>query len=276
MINKHLCTGLLVSLVCVSSVIADTQLTSNYYSSKTSTPQTATILMKAGKLALQDANGLINGFYDSGRDVVFAVDHGTKSYYEIDRALATQVGGQLNSVMTTLNQQMEKAMAGMSEAQKQQFKAMMPAAMTRKPTPKPAQVSIRKTGKTSNIAGVSCDQAELLTDKQPAQQLCIASLQAAGISSAEMQSIKKLGQFAGQLAQLLDVGGMQQGQVNSASIAAAFEQIQGIPLAMNSNDGNSGRITAIKHDTIDTSVFTIPKGYQKKDVMSLMTGMGGK
>jgi hypothetical protein len=276
MINKQVCASILLGLVCISSVIADTQITSNYYSSKTSTPQTATLLMKAGMLALQDVNGLTNGFYDSGRDVVFAIDHKSKRYYEIDRALAAQVGGQLNSVMNTLNSQMEKAMAGMSEAQKQQFKAMMPGMMTRKPAPKPAQVSIRKTGKTSKISGINCEQAEILAANQPAQQLCIASLQATGISKAEMQSLKKLGQFAGQLAQLINVGDMKHDQFNPASIASAIEQLQGIPVAMDSSDGHSNRVTAINHDSVANHVFTIPKGYQKKDVMSLMSGLGAK
>lgn len=274
MINQYFFAGLLICITSLSSVIADTQIHSSYSSSKQATPQTAVILMKDGKLALQNANGSTDGFYDSGLDVVFAVDHTSKSYYEIDRALATKVGQQLNSVMTTMNQQIEKAMAGMTEAQKQQFKAMMPDVMTRKPAPKPAQVSIRKTSKTNKVAGVGCAITEVLEAQKPAHQLCIASSRAAGVSDQEMQALKKLGQFAAELASLMSLGGQQQNQINPASIASAFNQLQGIPMAMNSRDGHSGYITAIKHDSVNNTVFSIPKGYQKEDVMSLLRGMG--
>ncbi len=274
MIKQYFFTGLLIGIASLSSAVADTQIHSSYYSSKKATPQTAIIMMKDGKVALQDANGTTNGFYDSGLDVVFAVDHTSKSYYEIDRTLATKVGQQLNSVMTTMNQQMEKAMAGMTEAQKQQFKAMMPDVITRKPAPKPAQVSIRKTSKTNKVAGVGCEIAEILEAQKPVHKLCIASSRAAGVSDQEMQALKKLGQFAGELASLMNIGGQLQSQINPASIASAFNQMQGIPMAMNSRDGHSGHITAIKHDSVNNTVFSIPKGYQKKDVMGLLRGMG--
>lgn len=274
MISKQCLTGLILSLTCLSSVFADTQLTSSYSSSNQSTPQTVTILFKDSMLALQDANGVINGFYDSNRDVVIAIDHSNKSYYEIDRAFASQIGEQLNSAVTMLNQQMEKAMAGMSEAQKQQFKAMMPDMMSSKAKPTMANVSIKKTGKTSTIAGINCDLAEVQEDKQTANQLCIASSQAAGLSDREMQSLKKLGQLAGQFTQLIDLADAQQIQVNPASITAALEQMQGIPLAIDSNDGTSARITAISHDSIANTLFTIPEGFQKKSVLNLMNGIG--
>ena len=274
MINKAFSPYLLISMITISSAVADTQLVASYASSSQSSPQTATILMKDGQLAIQDANGITNGFYDSNNDVVIAVDHSQKSYYEIDRALATQVGEQLNSVMTTMNQQMEKAMAGMSEAQKQQFKTMMPDVMTRKPVAKPAQVSIRKTGKTNKIAGIRCEVTEIAAAEQPVQQLCVASYRAAGLSDQEMLSLKKLGQFASQVSQLVDIGGIQQGQVNPAKIASAFEQIQGIPLGVDSSDGQTGKITAIKHNSVASTVFSVPKGYQKKDIMGLLAGIG--
>jgi hypothetical protein len=274
MINKQCLTGLILSLTCLSSVFADTQLISSYSSSTQSTPQSATILLKDGMLALQDANGVINGFYDSDRDVVFVFDHSNKSYYEIDRAFASQMGKQLNSAMTMLNEQMEKAMAGMSEEQKQQFKAMMPGMMSSKAKPIVAHVSIQKTGKTSTVAGINCDLAEIQEEQQTTQQLCIASSQAAGISDKEMQSLKKLWQFAGQFTHLIDLVDKQQIQVNPASITAVLEQMQGIPLAIDSNDGASGRITAISHESIAKTLFTIPEGFQKKSLLNLMNGLG--
>ncbi len=274
MINKQCLMGLTISLTCLSSVFADTQLTSSYSSSKQSSPQTATILLKEGMLALQDANGVTNGFYDSDRDVVFAIDHNNKSYYEIDRAFASQMSEQLNSAMTMLNDQMEKAMAGMSEDQKQKFKAMMPASMTNKAKPVKADVSIKKTGKTSKIAGVNCDLAEIQEEKLATKQLCIASSQAVGISDREMQSLKKLGLLAGQFTQFLDLADMQQIQIKPTSIIAALEQMQGIPLTLDSDDGASARITAIDHNSIANTLFTVPKGFEKKSMLSLMSGIG--
>ncbi|MEE9344145.1 MAG: DUF4412 domain-containing protein [Methylococcales bacterium] len=274
MINKQCLTGLILSLTCLSSVFADTQLISSYSTSTQSTPQSATILLKDGMLALQDANGVTNGFYDSARDVVIAIDHRNKSYYEIDRAFASQMGEQLNSAMTMLNEQMEKAMAGMSEEQKQQFKAMMPEMMSNKTNPTSTNVSIQKTGKTKTVAGINCDLAEIQENQQSTQQLCIASSQAAGISDKEMQSLKKLWQFAGQFTHLIDLVDKEQIQVNPASITAALEQMQGIPLAMDSSDGASGHITTISHDSIANTLFTIPEGFQKKSLMNLMSGIG--
>ncbi|MEE9424184.1 MAG: hypothetical protein V3V18_04310 [Methylococcales bacterium] len=273
MINQQCLMGLIISLTCLSSVFADTQLTSSYSSSKQSTPQTAMILFKDGMLALQDANGVTNGFYDSDRDTVFAIDHNNKSYYEIDRAFASQMSEQLNSAMSMLNEQMEKAMAGMRKEQKQKFKAMMPGVMSSKKTPTKANFSIKKTGKTSKFAGISCDLAEIQEDKQTTNKLCIASPRAAGISDREMQSLKKLGQLAGQFTQLIDLANIQPIQINPASITAALEQMQGIPLAIDSNDGASGRITAIGHDSIANTLFTIPEGFQKKNVLHLMDGI---
>ncbi|MEE9412792.1 MAG: hypothetical protein V3V22_07030 [Methylococcales bacterium] len=274
MINQQCLTGLIISLTCLSSVFADTQLTSSYSSSKQSTPQTATILLKDGMLALQDANGVTNGFYDSDRDIVFAIDHSNKSYYEIDRAFASQMSQQLNSAMTMLNKQMEKAMAGMNDAQKQQFKAMMPGITSSKTKPAMAHISIKKIGKTSTIAGITCDLAEIQEEKQATKKLCIASSRATGISDREMQSLKKLGQLAGQFTQLIDLADIQPIQINPTIITAALEQIHGIPLALDSNDGASGRITAIGHTRIPKTTFTIPEGFQKKNVMDLMNGIG--
>jgi hypothetical protein len=274
MINKQCLTGLIISLTCLSSVFADTQLTSSYSSSKQSTPQTAMILFKDGMLALQDANGVTNGFYDSDRDIVFAIDHSDKSYYEIDRAFASQMSQQLNSTMTMLNEQMEKAMAGMNDAQKQQFKAMMPGIMSSKTKPATANISIKKTGKTSTIAGITCDLAEIQEGKQATKKLCIASSQATGLSHREMQSLKKLGQLAGQFTQLIDLADRQPMQINPAIITTALEQMHGIPLTLDSNDGASGRITEIRHNSIPNTIFTIPEGFQKKNMMNLINGIG--
>ena len=273
MINQQCLTGLIISLTCLSSVFADTQLSSSYSSSKQSTPQTATILIKDGMVALQDANGVTNGFYDSDREMVFAVDHSNKSYYEIDQAFASQVSEQLNSAMTMLNKQMDKAMAGMNKQQKQKFKAMMPGVIPSKAKTTIADISIKKTGKTSNFAGVICDLVEIQEDKQTSKKLCIASPQATGISDKEMQSLKKLGKFAGHFTQLINLANIQSVKINPASISAALEKMHGIPLAMDANDGSLGRITAIGHDSIPNTVFTIPEGFQKKDMMNLISGI---
>jgi|GEM_PF-4697735 len=273
MVKKVCFSGLLVFLITISSAIAETQLTAHYSSSADQVPQTATLLVKDGKLALQDGN-VLNGFYDSDRDVVIAIDHNRKGYYEIDRALAAQVGKQVNSVVATLNKQMEKAMAGMSEEQKRAFQSMMPGVLTQKPTPAHSQVAVRRTGKVNKISGIRCDVVEILENRKPVQRLCVAPYQVVGLSERETESLKKLGQFAGQLAHLINVGGLQQEQVNPASLASAFNQIKGIPLSIDSTKGGSARITTISHDQVDNTLFAVPKQYQRLDVMSLLAGTG--
>lgn len=265
---------LLLSNIFLQPVLADTRIVTQFASNSQSQPDSATLLMKQGKLALEQQPSVIQGFYDSKRDVVVGFDHEHKHYYEIDRVVASQVSSQLNSLVSTLSEQMEQAMAGMTEQQKQQFKAMMPGMIQNKPASSPAKVTIKQTGQQSKVAGVQCSVVEVKVESQADQRVCVAPFDRLGLSAEEIASIQKLTDFAGQLAQLGQIGNAAQTGVNTAGYASIVNQLKGFPLQFQTSAGESGQITAIQHDTVNSALFEIPAGYQKQNIMGLFSQAG--
>ncbi|MCH9699717.1 MAG: hypothetical protein K0U68_16600 [Gammaproteobacteria bacterium] len=260
---------LLLSSVFLQPLLADTRMVTQFVSANQSRPEIATLLMKQGKLALEQEPGAILGFYDSKTDVVVGFDHEHKHYYEVDRAMASHLSSQLNSLVSTLSEQMEQAMQGMTEQQKQQFKAMMPGMIQNKPAPGPAKVTIEQTGQQAKVAGVQCRVVQVKVESQADQTICVAPFDTLGLSAEEITSIQKLTDFAGQLAQLGQIGNSAQAGVNTAGYASIVNRLKGFPLQFQSSAGESGQITAIQHDTVNSALFKIPAEYQKQNIMGL-------
>lgn len=230
-----------------TAVQADTTL--NYSSSKEG--HNSTINMIDGKLRMVSGQERsVSMLYDQKTNTFSIINHDEKSYINFGPKEIEMLGDISQLIMS----QVENQLADMPAAQREQMRDMMVSMMKKRmPKQKPAPEYV-KTGKTKTVNGYVCEIIIKKNQEKKSGNFCATEYSQLGISAAEYGSIAAFMEIAEKLAS-------QFGQDRSINLSALGQLI---PVEYNQS-GESGMLKSISHDTVDRSLFSIPKGYRKQD-----------
>lgn len=206
-------------------------------------------LISDGKVLFGEKD--ISVLYEDGQDFFVVIDHGKKTYVRLEKGFADEVVSQVNA-------EMEKALAGLPEAQRamaeQHMKSMMPQAQE---APK---IEAQRTGESDNVAGIDCNVVKLVdSDGTVDSVLCVAPHDALGVSSADYQTLIRAGKA------MQDMAAMS----GKDSAQDDFEKMGGIPIRFNSKYQNSELVSFDDAD-VDAARLQIPANYTEITVQDLM------
>ena len=191
------------------------------------------------------------------------IDHGKKTYTVLDKAAMQRLGSAANNAM----QQLEQAMAGMSEEQKAMVQKMMGKNLPGPAKSKSAPVKLRNTGKTEQVGEYTCRLWEGTRDGVVQWQHCVVDFDKVTGSREAMESMKAMSAMMEEFMQSMDAAWFRD------AVGDAWEgmkDIDGYPvLTRTFKDGKPDTETVLQSArtaTLAASSFEAPSGYKRKDI----------
>lgn len=250
---------------------AEGVLVSQRITTGTGAPTTSTFQIEKTRLRgeITDAmGGRQIVIFDSAKQVLYLIDTNRKTYMEMTRADVDQMGAQVQAMQA----QMAAQMANMPPAARAQMEAVMAGrgmagmpgmAGVMAPTSKPEY----RRGGTNTVGRWSCNVYEGFENGQKTAEVCAVTAAALGFSAADFEVAHQLSSFLTRL--------MPQAANQVAGFGTVATQgFDGFPVKSVSNTGGrqvTTEVTDISRQTFADSLFTLPAGFQRQDMMG---GMG--
>jgi hypothetical protein len=196
-------------------------------------------------------------------DTIYAISHKDKTYIAMDRASMKRMADQINPHLKMLQEQMKN----MSPEQRAQMEKMLGRSLPG--ADGEAKQEIKRTSRTDKINGYSCTFVEVRENAVLTDEMCVAPSSALKGSAELMASAKKMTAMMQEMMASMDapwLKQMAQKQVQN------FEQLGGIPvLSRHFVDGKPQSETTVNNissEAVAATLFEIPAGYTKKDMMA--------
>ncbi len=205
--------------------------------------------------------------FDSSKQVLYLIDTTRKTYTEMTRADVDQMGAQMQAMQA----QMAAQMASLPPAQRAQVEAMMgrgmPGMAAMAPTSKPEY----RRGGTNTVGRWQCNVYEGFENGQKTAEVCAVTAAALGFVAADFEVASQLSSFIMRM--------MPQVANQVAGFGTVATQgFDGFPVKSVTNTAGrqvTTEVTEISRQTFADSLFTLPQGLQKQDMMGGMgRGMG--
>jgi hypothetical protein len=234
------------------------------------TPQTNQIQIESKRMRAESSSptgGKAVIMFDSAKEVLIMVDMDKKTYSEMTRADVDAIGAQ----MANAAPQMAAAMAAMQEQlksmppeQRAQVEAMMKGRMggAGMPGAAPKKIQYRKAG-TATVGKWTCDKYDGFEGEQKTSEVCTVDPKALGFAASDFEVTKQLMAFFKRL--------MPQMADQMFSIGTQEDQgFTGVPVRQMVTVGGrqiTSEISEVSRQTFPDSVFQVPAGFQKTDMM---------
>lgn len=196
-------------------------------------------------------------------DTIFAINHRDKSYIVMDRASMKRMAEQLNPALQMLQERM-KTMTPEQRAQMEKMLGTRIPGDEAQPAPE-----IKRTSRNDKINGHSCTYVEVREGAVLTDELCVAPANALQGSAELMSSARKMSALLNDMMASMDAPWLKQ---MAQQQAQNFEALGGIPvISRHFVDGkprNQTSLNRIDVETVAASLFEIPAGYTRKDMMA--------
>lgn len=237
-----------LALTCLATTaIADTTLTYSGKKDKVSMKmQFAHDMMRA--TSVDDNSSYMT--YDANKKTFTMFMTDKKQYF----VMGEEQIAALSDMTAMMDKMMEKQLANVPEAQREMMRNMMAGALKAqmpKQAPKPVYTM---TGKRASYNGFDCQVVAKKTGRKKSE-FCVTEYSKLGMSNSEYAIITSFQHTIEALAQ-------QFGQDNSMD----FSSLGNFMPVQYKQEGESGTLTDVNHDSLDISIFAIPAGYSEMDM----------
>ena len=213
---------------------------------------------------LQGPSGPTTVIFDGAKQVLIMINPARKSYSELTKAEADQMGAQLSGAMA----QMQEALKSLPPEQRAQMEAMMkgrglPAGLGAAARPQ------YKKGGTQKVGKWTCDVYEMSLNNQRTGELCTVSPQALGFTPADFEVSRRLAEFMRSI--------LPQGADAMFQVGGADTGFSGVPVRSVSTVFGRETITEMTDVTrqeVADALFTVPAGFTK-EAFGGLGGFGG-
>ena len=192
--------------------------------------------------------------FDGTKQVLYMINTDRKTYSELTKAEAEQMGSQLAGAMA----QMQEALKGLPPEQRAQMEAMMKGRGLPGLTAAPAQTSYVKGG-TQRVGRWTCDVYEAQSNGQRTGELCTVSPQALNLSAADFAVTQQMADFVrAMLPQVADT---------LFRVGSGNAGFSGVPVKRVATVLGRETITEMTDATrqdIPDSMFAVPEGFTKE------------
>jgi hypothetical protein len=196
--------------------------------------------------------------FDATKQVIDIVNVERKTYTEMTKADLDNMAAQAQQMMS----QVQATMANLPPAQRAQIEAMMAArGMGAGASAVPAKIEYRKTG-TDHVAKWNCDKYDVYRGPQKTSEVCTVSPAVLGLAAGDIDVMRQLGQFfkqiAAQASTMFDLGQANDPGFIGVPVRSVMT-VAGQPITT--------ELTDVSHQTFADSLFVVPDGFQKEDMM---------
>lgn len=220
------------------------------------TPETHQIQITQQKMRTEvnGPTGPMTVVFDGAKQVLYMINTPRKSYNELTKADAEQMGAQLSGAMA----QMQQMLASMPPEQRAQMEAMMKGRGMPPGLGAAAKPQYKKAG-TQKVGKWTCDLYEMTVNNQKTGEVCTVSPQTLGFTAADFEVSRQLGEF---VRSILPQGAEAIFQVGGNDVG-----FSGVPVRSVTNVFGRETITEVtdvSRQDVPDALFTVPAGFTKE------------
>lgn len=257
----QLMAALGISLTSMGLVQADVSLT---YQSLNVPEYRGTILVKEPFIRFE--NPMAPEFFmlfDSRQQHMTLVDGSRQSYTILDRETLDSLSEQIEVTRKAIIAELESGMKTASAEEKAQMAEILEQIKSLAQGPEKALVQYQRTQEVTQINGYRCVVTQAIIDAEAHAQLCVVSAKEAGIPEKEMSTLASFHSFSNSVHQQLNPG-------DSTELLFVMNSKEQIPVSVKRllpiSAQDEYQLVQVKKLTIPASAFSIPAGYQQKDI----------
>ena len=232
------------------------------------TVQRVTLYIDAGKLRIEGASPTGDDFvmiFDQARQTVWMVQPGKGTYIEMTASDIQRMQQGMSRAMSQMEQamkQMEARLADMPPEQRAMMEQMMKGRMTAPQSASAPKVTTEVKSRGERVGPYTCTLYEVLTDGRRTSEVWVAPLDQAQLQAAEYETFRGLAEFYEPLSR--NAPETSWGVPGSA-------QMEGFPVRWRNYEGQNvtseWEVVGAERRSLETSLFTLPSGLQKTDMM---------
>ena len=258
--NTHRVIGLIATIPFYSlPLFADTSIHYNQDGGN----QPSAVYVTDSKLRVDHGNNGDWMLFDRNANAVYMVDPAKQRYTVIDQATVDRLGG----AMASANRQMEEALKNMPPEQRARMRAMMKQQMQKMMNQQGASFETRTTGRSDNVAGMSCDIVETWQGEQKRSELCVADSSAIDLSAGEQQTMRALGNFGESMLNSIQSQAGDLFPEGMIDISSMQQLTRGVPLrVVDFQGGGRSEVERVSHDGIGDELLSVPAGYERQQI----------
>lgn len=198
-------------------------------------------------------------------DTVYAISHKDKSYIAMDRASMKRMAEQINPALQALQERMKN----MTPEQRAQMEKMLGGRVPGGVGEPEKKQEIKRTARNDKINGYSCTYVEVREDGVLTDEMCVVPGNALKGSAELLTAAKKMAAVMNDMMASMDAPWLKQ---MAQKQMQNFEALGGIPVLSRHFQGgkpqNETTLNNIDTQAVAGSMFEIPAGYTKKDMMA--------
>lgn len=217
------------------------------------------ILVKGPYARMDIVNGGSGGagfmLFNAGDRSLYIVDQTDRSYMAFNEQVIDAQMQAMEQMITDLRAQVQQLPA--------EQRAEMEAQLGLGVETGPVEVETRATGREQEIAGLRCEEKEIIVGGRVQNVACVASPSELGLSLRDFDTLNALmGRLFDLSRRALDAGGPMAQAVGSSVMPA----LDGVPLEVRDlRDGVITRLAGISTDTLSPEFFRIPPNYRERE-----------
>jgi hypothetical protein len=197
-------------------------------------------------------------------DTIYAINHQDKSYYAMDRESMKRIAEQLNPALKMLQEQMKN----MTPEQRAQMEKMMGGSLPPGLGEPEKKTEIKRTTRTDKISGFGCSYVQVLEAGVLTDEMCVAPSKSLKGADELMTAATRMGEIMREMMSTMDAPWLKQ---IAEKQVQNFSELGGIPVMSRHFEAGSPQsettLTSIRSEALAASLFEIPAGYTKKDMM---------
>jgi hypothetical protein len=197
-------------------------------------------------------------------DTIYAINHQDKSYLAMDRESMKRVAEQLNPALKMLQERMKD----MTPEQRAQMEQMMGGRLPPGVGEAEKKTEIKRTARTEKVSGHSCSYVQVLEDGVLTDEVCVTPSKALKGSDELMTAATRMAELMREMMSTMDAPWLKQ---MAEKQVQNFAALGGIPVLSRHFEAGTPQsettLTSIRSETLAASLFEIPAGYTRKDML---------
>lgn len=212
------------------------------------------------RLRVDTDGGRSSVVYLADQKTVRVLNHGDRSYLEVDQ----QTTASLARGLQRTNQELRSRLDALPASQRAAAERLLDSTLgpdTRETRP---EVVVVPTGQTDEVQGHACREFEVLRDGTRVADVCKAEYAEVGVAPETLDALRQLAGFLRESLSALAPKGLRGRSLDALD---SFDHLDGVPLRVRAYEGGSAvrqsRMTDLATRSLPDSDFSVPAGYRK-------------
>lgn len=214
-----------------------------------------TMKIADGRVAMQDHSQQEHMLFTTSDQRMYIINPRKREYVVMDEATMEELAGTVNSAMA----EMEKQLAEMPPAQREQMKKMMGGMMDA--GKKMMEPKISRSGRTDSFAGYDCEYVTMTIPNISESEMCVTDISNIDIPAADRATMEAMQDHMRMMSEKMS---------ETLGMNIPFNQIDGFPVFIRDEESPQGRVVNISNADFDTTELQVPEGYRE----TRMEGLG--